>query len=101
MIKQCKFCGKIMIVTNATKYCSAACSRRAVQAKRPARKTIDSLCWDCQNAVAKCSWSINFIPVEGWEAKPIKIKQKKNIFIDSFIVLNCPKFIRDKNRRSK
>lgn len=36
----------------------------------------DTICWECRNAVPNleklcgCSWSIFFVPVDGWEAEP-------------------------------
>lgn len=46
----------------------------------------DSLCWYCKRAYGSCSWSSNFIPVAGWDAKPSKYS--------SYRVYGCPKFIR-------
>ena len=58
----------------------------------------NSLCFDCQNAVCGCSWSKRFEPVEGWVAKPVKLKadNKYNRYIDSYMVEQCPLFIADK-----
>lgn len=53
-----------------------------------------TLCWKCRNAVPSgdgkygCSWSLSFIPVEGWYAIPRPR--------DSFCVISCPNFISDK-----
>lgn len=57
----------------------------------------NSLCFDCQNAVCGCSWSKRFEPVEGWVAKPVKLKadNKYNRYIDSYVVEQCPLFIAD------
>ena len=60
----------------------------------------DTLCWDCAKATGKCSWSKNFVPVEGWEADPTKVKngfitwKGRKIFslVDSFDVHECPEF---------
>lgn len=49
-----------------------------------------TLCWDCANACFGCSWSRYFEPVEGWVATPTQGKVS-----DSFIVHQCPQFIRD------
>ncbi len=57
------------------------------------RKSIDTLCWDCQNAIGKCSWSREFKPVEGWTAIPTFIGRDK---IKSFCVVECPQFKEDK-----
>lgn len=64
-----------------------------------------TLCWNCRNAVPDregtrgCSWSRDFIPVEGWDATPQKLavyygKSRKSRMRlgDSFIVQSCPKF---------
>lgn len=51
-----------------------------------------TICWDCANACGNCSWSsVQPVPVSGWVAKPI-FKQKSS---GSFIVYECPLFIRD------
>lgn len=51
-----------------------------------------TLCWRCGNACAKCSWSKDFTPVEGWVAIPTKVKDSHEGTIDSFLVLKCPQF---------
>ena len=58
----------------------------------------DTLCWTCQKAAGKCSWSKNFTPVEGWVAIPTKIqdgkkyKTKEPRYLHSFDVYRCPEF---------
>ena len=39
-----------------------------------------TLCWVCQNCFGGCSWSSEYIPVEGWKAK-------------NTLVLSCPEFL--------
>lgn len=51
-----------------------------------------TLCWDCEKACGKCSWSKKFIPVEGWVATPTKVSIGENQYIDSFDVYECPEF---------
>jgi hypothetical protein len=59
-----------------------------------------TLCWKCQKASGGCSWSRDFIPVDGWEAKPSQIliacqnqtKDKKPKYTESFDVHSCPEF---------
>ena len=54
-----------------------------------------TLCWDCANWCADCSWSKSFIPVPGWTAEPtVKFGQGERP-ISSFRVLDCPQFFRD------
>lgn len=59
-----------------------------------------TLCWDCEKACGRCSWSKNFTPVEGWNAIPTKwlsstTRAKRSIkkyYVDSFDVYECPEF---------
>lgn len=43
----------------------------------------DTLCWGCEKASGRCSWSKKFVPVEGWKAIPTT---------KSFDVYECPEF---------
>lgn len=92
--KICPICGKEVLRSRA-KYCSELCAYKAKfektesTKKKPPKRRILSLCWDCQNACCGCSWSRSFEPVEGWEARPSG---------DSFFVINCPQFIPDEER---
>lgn len=52
-----------------------------------------SLCWDCKNATGGCSWSNQLKPVDSWEAKEINPTNTKPY--STYIVYNCPLFIRD------
>ena len=100
-------------------YCSPQCKRNAKNAqallsyhkKRENQQRIDeinvetknctkgrrkcTLCLDCKNIVPNpeknigCSWSINFVPVDGWEA----IKNQKGRY-ESYKVIQCPNFKR-------
>lgn len=54
-----------------------------------------TLCWDCSKACAGCSWSQEFIPVEGWDATPTKLYTKNTALADTYIVNACPLFERD------
>ena len=54
-----------------------------------------TLCWDCKNAVLGCSWSRDFVPVEGWKAVPTKVYGGEERVTDSFNVLECPEFVPD------
>ena len=56
-------------------------------------KKHDTLCWQCEKAGGKCSWSKDFTPVEGWKAVPTKVKAaERKGYIDSFDVYECPEF---------
>lgn len=52
--------------------------------------TKSTLCWDCRNACGDCKWSKYLIPVKGWKATPIYNKRQT-----SYVVMECPEFIRD------
>ena len=58
----------------------------------------ETLCWTCQN-FSKCSWSEG-VPINGWKAKPTKVKNKNEngilTHIDSFLVEKCPEYEKDK-----
>lgn len=59
-----------------------------------------TLCWDCENACGRCSWSRKFIPVDGWDAIPTKVLvwnttqdgERIRVYVDSFDVYSCPEF---------
>lgn len=55
-----------------------------------------SLCWDCANALCGCDWSRDFKPVEGWEAKFSPATKNK---VESYHVISCPQFEKDKERK--
>lgn len=66
------------------------------------RYSTESICWDCKKAVARCTWSRFFVPVDGWDAKETKIKtfnyEGQPVYIDSYKVYKCPEFEPDAPR---
>ena len=52
-----------------------------------------TLCWDCARATGNCPWADRLVPVKGWKA--IKIQPTATKPYGSYIVLDCPGFIRD------
>lgn len=60
-------------------------------------KEKNTLCWECDKACGKCSWSQNFTPVLGWEATPTKVYQTKGVYQDSFLIHKCPEFKKTEN----
>lgn len=58
------------------------------------------LCWECEKACGRCSWSSSFTPVPGWNAKPTKIisytaiggGKRKKFYVDSYEIHDCPEF---------
>ena len=50
-----------------------------------------TICWDCKRAIGECRWSSSLKPVKGWTAE----KTKSKCGGDSYVVIDCPEFIRD------
>lgn len=59
----------------------------------------ETLCFKCSNACGGCSWSKDFVPVEGWTARPTRIEMgKTEKIVESFHVTACPLFRADEPR---
>lgn len=64
------------------------------------QKKHSTICWNCKKACGGCSWSRDFVPVDGWSAIPTKVLvlntksngARERIFTDSFDVYYCPEF---------
>ena len=61
--------------------------------KKEIFQRVDTLCWECANALGNCSWSQSFTPVEGWTAKEI-VRERKDDIKHSYCVVACPEFVR-------
>lgn len=67
------------------------------------------LCTTCARASGFCSWSRDLTPVEGWTAKPTRLKHqvgrgekaKEVSFMDSYRILECPLYIQDAYTREE
>ena len=59
-------------------------------------KRKETLCWECDNAVGKCSWIEDFEPIPNWDATPTKIDNNDGKILDSFLVHECPLFKPDR-----
>lgn len=55
----------------------------------------DTKCWTCQNCFGGCSWSRDFIPVDGWKAEKTFIPSNEQ-YAESYKVIECPKYRKDK-----
>lgn len=53
-----------------------------------------TLCWDCARACGYCSWSSRLKPVKGWVAEKTS-KETHGSISSSYIVYECPDFVRD------
>ena len=89
---KCDVCGKgFYTKSRGKKYCSVEC--RAI-AKRIKQRENEQLCWSCQNACGGCSWSKNLIPVVGWNATPILVKDEEGD-IRTYKIVKCPQYKAD------
>lgn len=90
-VAMCKVCGKYFFTKSASKeFCSDECRQKEAQRIKDEDA---QLCWRCSNACGGCSWSQNFIPVEGWDAEPVIIKDSEGD-INSYKIKKCPQFIK-------
>lgn len=57
------------------------------------------ICSVCAKAAGQCSWSKNFTPVFGWQAKKTLIRHivngKRDLDIESYKIDYCPEFLYD------
>ena len=89
---KCEYCGKGFITKSSKKkYCSRECKLMAFQLKRQQN---EQLCWSCQKACGRCSWSKNLTPVKGWEATPVMVKDDEGN-IRTYHITSCPEYIHD------
>lgn len=62
-----------------------------------ARPQTPTLCWGCMKAVGprekRCSWSREFIPVEGWTAQETKLGMGHGKPTQSYRVEKCPLYV--------
>ena len=65
----------------------------------------DTLCWHCKNAYCKCDWSKNFKPIKNWVAEKTIIinsfSEKEKHITNSYIVKECPYYVRDSKKTPK
>lgn len=88
-LKFCKFCGnKFFSKSERKRYCSPECGHKAAEKKR---EEMGQLCWRCGNACGGCSWSKNLIPVSGWVADPVTVRDEEGVF-RSYRIKSCLEF---------
>lgn len=54
----------------------------------------ETLCWDCKRCFGGCSWSREFIPVNGWIAEKTHIPSNGE-YAASYKVIDCPEYRKD------
>ena len=52
-----------------------------------------SRCWTCKNSCGGCSWSREFIPVDGWNAEKT-FHLSNGEFAESYYIKSCPEYER-------
>lgn len=69
---------------------------------KPNGEPSGSLCMFCRNSVPNprvrkgCSWSVDFVPVSGWEAVATTIHISANKKAKGYCVTKCPQFVGDR-----
>ena len=53
-------------------------------------------CWNCAKCFGGCSWSRDFIPVDGWKATPTIKRNTNHPDVESYQIEYCPEFEPDK-----
>ena len=67
--------------------------RHGIRSAVHKRENDSTLCWSCYYATninGKCSWSRALVPVAGWEASEVKIKDNWRGYFTSFKITKCP-----------
>ena len=71
-----------------------------------------NICFTCENACGKCSWSavdeetgkLKFEPVPGWTAKLVKLRigvfKRRSVTIDTYHITDCPQYKPTRRGRS-
>lgn len=55
-----------------------------------------TLCWSCKCSGKECSWLKDFTPVKGWKAKKFNYTLDDDSIVDSYIVIKCPLYRKEK-----
>lgn len=104
--KICPGCGTVFRTFKRNqKYCTSMCRKLHYVPLNPPKPKVNSdrlsgqLCWSCANTSGDlCSWfSKKAKPVEGWVAKPTKIKNADYV-VESYRIIECPNFCQGRTR---
>ena len=60
----------------------------------------ETKCLTCRNCFGGCSWSFEFIPVDGWKAIKTHIPSNGE-YAESYKVIECPEYIPDKKCKNR
>lgn len=65
-------------------------------------KQRETLCWSCQKFYNGCAWTRTLKePVKGWTAEPRISDGSGWDPVQSYLVLDCPEYLKDEPRRRK
>ena len=56
-------------------------------------------CWTCKNACGGCSWSRDFTPIKGWDAKPSQ-KTSNGVTTNTYCIKSCPQYEKEPPRKN-
>ena len=96
VFEQCLWCGKQYrsSIRRQRPFCSSTCkelerqNREKKKRERYRKQSSQQPCWTCKNYVDGCSWSREFKPVHGWDAKKVK-REEGNV---GYKILYCPEY---------
>ena len=90
-VKICKHCDRTFVSKGSQRiYCSYGC-RASAESER-LRKG-EQLCWTCGKACGKCLWSAFALPIYGWDAKAIIVRDVAGD-MNSYRIKKCPLYIK-------
>ena len=106
-IKICEVCGKEF--NSPTKwrrtcsdFCLAVLKSKSRKENKAQKSNEDQICINCQRATGKCidgvicPWAHNLSVVPGWEANKILLKEDGYAPYESYDIISCPLFLKDK-----
>lgn len=76
--------------------CGTALLKKNKYTSNANHKTKDTLCCWCGKFCGGCSWSKDFIPVEGWTATPTITSGNGCRPVESYLITACPDFVADR-----
>lgn len=104
MVKVCEKCGnKYFAVKQNQRFCCKNCrisaeyERKKKNYKKKGRENpkTGQICWRCQRACGKCSWSRFGILPDGCVVRPSFKKEKDGYVRRTYRITMCPKFLED------
>lgn len=92
--KHCAVCGKWFVTTSEKKNTHSKECSKIYRAMNREKKQKDQICWNCSNATGGCTWSHDFIPVPGWTATEVILKEEDGYTSCTYKITACPQYCR-------